>query len=189
MDDSLQKVIFLDRDGTINVDTEYVYKIEKDETGKNHWEWCEGAIEGLKTLQGARYTLTIVTNQSGIARDYYTIEDMKALHDFMTVELEKHGVTISHIAYCPHNRPAEGEDPCRCRKPNIGMVEEIEARIGPIDYANSWVIGDKAADVKLGHNIQAHTVRIRSAYDPDEAGEPEHVVDSLLEASRIITAQ
>lgn len=188
MSENPKKVVFLDRDGTINIDNEYVFKIEKDETGKNHWEWCEGAIEGLKLLQDAGYVLAIVTNQSGIARDYYTVEDMNKLHEFMNAELAKHGVSIAHIAYCPHNRPKDGEQPCRCRKPDIGMAEEIEAAIGLINYEESWVIGDKGADIGLGKNIKAHTVRIRSEYDPDDAGSPEHVVDSLLEAARIITA-
>lgn len=173
-----KNVIFLDRDGTLNVDHGYVNEA-KD------WEWVPGAIEACKKMQDAGYSLAIVTNQSGIAQGLYTEENMHALHDFMTEELEKHGVFLDAIAYCPHSRSVSE---CDCRKPAIGMAKQIEAIIGEIDYANSWMIGDKEADLLFGKNAGTKTAIIRSTYwkEGELTMEPDMIVGSLKEAAEII---
>ena len=173
-----KKVIFLDRDGTINVDHGYVNEAEQ-------WEWCDGAIDACKQLQDAGYVLAIVTNQSGIAQGKYTVEQMHKLHDYMMAEFTAHGVEIAMIAYCPHGRD---QDDCDCRKPKIGMAKQIEARIGEIDYAKSWIVGDKEADLLFGKNAGTHTALIRSRYweDGKLAAEPDLIVDSLKEAASYI---
>ncbi len=171
------KVIFLDRDGTLNVDHGYVYQIQK-------WEWIQGAIEGMKLLQDAGYKLAIITNQSGIAQGFYTEEDMQVLHTWMEKQLADHGVTLSAIAYCPHGR----DSTCDCRKPNAGMAKQVEATIGSIDYGNSWTIGDKEADVGFGKNAGTKTMVIKSRYwEADNLQyQPDMIVDSLLEAAHTI---
>ncbi len=173
-----KKVIFLDRDGTLNVDHGYVNE-------KDKWEWIPGAIEACKKLQDAGYALGIVTNQSGIAHGMYTEEDMHELHRFMEEELALHDVHLDAIAYCPHSR---NQTECDCRKPNIGMAKQIEAKIGEIDYANSWIVGDKEADLLFGKNAGTKTAIIRSRYweEGKLSVQPDAIVDSLLEAAKII---
>ena len=172
------KVIFLDRDGTLNVDHGYVNEADQ-------WQWCDGAIDACKLLQNAGYTLAIVTNQSGIAQGKYTVEQMHKLHEYMLAEFEAHGVHIAMVAYCPHDR---GQSDCDCRKPKIGMAKQIEAKIGEIDYANSWIVGDKEADLLFGKNAGTHTAIIRSQYweEGKLSAEPDLIVDSLKQAADLI---
>lgn len=94
----LNKAVFLDRDGTINSDEGhyYIYKPED-------FVFNPGVIEGLKRLQKAGYLLIVITNQGGIAKGIYTREDMFKVHEKMCAELEKHGVTLTKIYYCPHH--------------------------------------------------------------------------------------
>ena len=173
----MTKVIFLDRDGTINVDHGYVHAI-KD------WQFVPGAIEGLQQLQAAGYTLTIITNQSGIAQDMYTMQDMEALHEFMHTELSKQGIIIAVTAFCPHGRDSS----CDCRKPKTGMATQIEVKLGPIDYQDSWTIGDKTADLIFGHTLGTKTALVRSRYwqESDLKIAPTIQVDSLHEAAQYI---
>lgn len=165
---------FLDRDGTINVDRGYVHKIED-------WEWALGAIEGLQSFQKAGFALVIITNQTAIAQGMYTEEAMHVLHQYMESELEKNGIHLAAVLYCPHGR----DSACDCRKPNIGMANQAEKIIGPIDYKNSWTIGDKVLDFMFGKKLGTKTALVRSAYwkEADLAEQPDYVVGSLSEAA------
>ncbi len=111
---------------------------------------------------------------------------MHDLHVFMESELLKEGVHLAAIAFCPHER-SQGD--CDCRKPKIGMAKQIEAKIGEIDYANSWTIGDKTADFGFGKTAGTKTALIRSQYwEEDEIKEqPTLIVDSLFDAAQKIT--
>lgn len=129
----MNKAVFLDRDGTINVDYGYVYQYEK-------FEYIDGVKETLRTLQDMGYKLIIITNQSGIARGYYTEEDMKALHEKMCADLENEGIHIEDIYYCPH---LSG---CSCRKPKTSLFYRA-AREHKIDFARSIAVGDKIRDL------------------------------------------
>lgn len=173
-----RRVVFLDRDGTLNVDRGYVHKADA-------WEWVEGAVDALELLQREGYALAIVTNQSGIAHGLYTEEQMHQLHRFMNEELQKRGIHIDAIAFCPHGRD---QNTCDCRKPDIGMAKQIEELLGDIDYANSWTVGDKEADMAFGKNAGTKTALIRSEYwkQEDLSEQPDAIVGSLLEAARII---
>jgi histidinol-phosphate phosphatase family protein len=170
------KVIFLDRDGTINVESPagYVFK-------PADWQFIPHAIEALKILKQKGFALAVVTNQSGIGHDLYTLEDMQKTHDFMIAELKKEGVELDAIAFCPHAR----DEKCDCRKPDIGMVKTIEAVLGEIDYSNSWTIGDRVVDCQLGKNIHTKTVLLRSKYWQEEKIEcqPDYIANSLYEAA------
>lgn len=132
----MNKVIFLDRDGTINVDENYVYKIED-------WKFIDGAIEGLQILQNLGYKLIVITNQSGIARGYYTEEDAHKIFDYMIEELKKVGVTIEKVYYCPHM----GNE-CNCRKPKLGLFYQAQKDYD-IDFSKSYAIGDKLRDLTI----------------------------------------
>lgn len=166
------RVIFLDRDGVLNVDHGFIYRIED-------WDWTPGAMEALKILRDKGYKLAVITNQSGIGRGQYTEEDMHKVHRHMTKELAKHGVLIDAIAYCVHGR----DSTCDCRKPRTGMAKQVAAAIGPIDYAASWTIGDKIVDWQFGKTLGTHTALVRSEYwkVADLTVKPDVIVDSLHE--------
>lgn len=143
----MQKAIFLDRDGVINVDKAYVYKIED-------FEFCEGVFEALKHFQKLGYLLIIVTNQSGIGRGYYTEEDFQQLTSWMRQELLHVNIKIDAIYHCPHTPEAK----CECRKPKSGMFKAA-IKAFDIDVKSSWMIGDKKSDMEaaLGAEI-ANTI-------------------------------
>lgn len=144
-----QKALFLDRDGIINVDHGYVSQI-KD------FEFNEGIFELLQLFIKHNYQLFIVTNQSGIGRKYYTLEDFHTLTHWMLEEFEKHHIKIASVHFCQH----APEETCACRKPSIGMIEQILEKY-TIDLTSSWMIGDKQSDIDLAHNANImHTVAI-----------------------------
>lgn len=135
------KAVFLDRDGTINVDKHYLYRAEE-------FEFIEGAVEGLKLLQDNGYKLIIITNQSGIARGYYTEEDYLNLEKWMENELKTYGVSILKSYYCPHLENAvvsEYKKECSCRKPQMGMFLKATEEFG-LDLASCYAIGDRLRD-------------------------------------------
>ena len=175
----MKKVVFLDRDGTINVDHQQGYVADiKD------WKFVDQAITGLQTLQNAGFTLAVITNQSGIAAGLYTSAQMRQVHAHMLEQLAEQGVTIEAIAFCPHAR----DSLCDCRKPQPGMSKHIEEQIGAIDYEASWTIGDKVADLQFGQNIGSRTALIRSPHwqESDITAPADIYVASLYEAAQKI---
>ncbi|MDY6029945.1 MAG: D-glycero-beta-D-manno-heptose 1,7-bisphosphate 7-phosphatase [Acidaminococcaceae bacterium] len=136
------KAVFLDRDGVLNDDVGYLHKIED-------LHWIDGAREALACLRKSGYTLFVVTNQSGIARGYYTIEDMKKLHEHMGRVLAAGGGAVEKFYYCPHHRDgsvAEYAVDCDCRKPKPGMLLQAMNEYD-IDTEESFLIGDSSRDV------------------------------------------
>lgn len=158
--------VFLDRDGVINVEKDYVYKIDD-------FEFVEHSIDALKLLQDKGYALVVVTNQSGIARGYYTEEDFLKLTEWMDWCLQDRGVTLDGVYYCPHH-PTEGagayRKDCDCRKPKPGLILEAAARLG-IDLGKSVMVGDKISDVRCGRNAgipRCFLVRSGHALTPED---------------------
>lgn len=138
------KAVFLDRDGTINVDKNYLYKIED-------FEFLPGVIDGLRLLQEHGFLLIVVTNQSGIARGYFTENEYNTLNDWIINELEKNGVRITLTLYCPHHPSAKVlkyRKNCDCRKPKIGLYKKA-IDLFDIDISSSYVIGDKIRDCSI----------------------------------------
>ena len=107
------KAVLLDRDGTINIDYEYISKVED-------FKFLPDSIKALKLLSSTYYKLIIISNQSGIGRGYYTIEDYNKVTNYMLKELKKNNIRIDKIYFCPH----APEENCECRKPNIKMFKE-----------------------------------------------------------------
>ena len=109
----MKKAIFLDRDGTLNIDHGYVYKIED-------FQFIEGSIDALKALKELGYLLVLVTNQSGIARGYFSEEQFLQLTEWMDWSLADRGIDLDGIYYCPHHPEGKGEykEDCACRKQN-----------------------------------------------------------------------
>jgi len=137
------KAVFFDRDGVLNVDVDYLYKI-------SDLRWIEGAREAVAYLNKLGYKIFVVTNQSGIARGYYTVAQMQELHEYMLREIAACGGKIDKIYYCPHHKEgkvAEFTCDCQCRKPKPGMIEQAFAEYS-LDKENSFLIGDGARDVE-----------------------------------------
>ncbi len=138
----MRKAVFLDRDGTLNVDKGYVHC-------KEEWEWIPGAIDALIALKRAGFLLIVVTNQAGIARGYYKEIDMEHLHARINMELEISGAKIDGFYHCPHHPEFGVERECGCRKPKKGMICRAKQDYH-IDLERSWLIGDKIIDIQAG---------------------------------------
>jgi len=138
----MQKALFLDRDGVINVEKDYLYKVED-------FEFIEGIIELCKYYQSAGYMLIVVTNQSGIARKYYSENDFSELTTWMIKEFANNNVNITKVYHCPHHPSISGE--CSCRKPHAGMLISAKEKFD-IDLNKSIIIGDKERDIEAGLN-------------------------------------
>ena len=173
-------VIFLDRDGTLNVDKGFVHRVQD-------WEFTERAPEALRDLREAGYAIALVTNQSGIGRGYFTLDDVQILHEYVQQRLAQHGVRLDAIAVCPH----APDGSCPCRKPRTGMARQIEAQLPePIAYHRSWVIGDKLSDLEFGRALGAQVALLRSPYwDEDQLQDtPALFANSLYESAQAILA-
>ena len=186
----MDKVIFLDRDGTLNLDNGYTYKIED-------YKILPGVKKGLKKLQDFGFKLMILTNQSGVARGMYSEEDLKKFMAHMIEDLKKSEIEILNFYYCPHYKEkgkGEYKIDCDCRKPKSGLVLKAIEDYGPFDYEKSWSVGDSLRDVESTKNVNS---KIRSVLLPKNAGtqsqkelckseEFEFKVKNFLEAVDII---
>jgi len=138
----MNKALFLDRDGVINIEKDYLYKIED-------FEFIDGIFELCAYYQHLGYMIFIVTNQSGISRNYYTEDDFTLLTTWMLAEFAKKNIDISKVYFCPHYPAITGN--CSCRKPNPGMLLDAQKEFN-IDMSNSIIIGDKERDIEAGLN-------------------------------------
>ncbi|QNE66723.1 D-glycero-beta-D-manno-heptose 1,7-bisphosphate 7-phosphatase [Fusobacterium hwasookii] len=154
----MKKAIFLDRDGTINVEKDYIYKSED-------LVFEEGTIEALKTFKNLGYILIVVSNQSGIARGYFTEEDLNIFNNNMNEILKKNGIEITEFYCCPHHPDGIGEykKVCECRKPNNKMIEDAIQKYN-IDREKSYMIGDKTSDIGAGIKSNLKTVLVKTGY-------------------------
>ncbi|MDO4267649.1 MAG: HAD family hydrolase [Eubacteriales bacterium] len=155
----MEKVIFLDRDGTINEEVHYLFRRED-------LRIIPGVPAALRRLKEQGYRLVVVTNQAGVGRGYYREEDVKDLHLYMNELLQAEGAEIDGFFYCPHH-PVYGigayKQVCRCRKPDVGMFEMAE-RLFDVDKAASWMVGDKETDLAAGRNYGVRTALVGTGY-------------------------
>jgi D-glycero-D-manno-heptose 1,7-bisphosphate phosphatase len=138
----MNKALFLDRDGVINKEYNYVFRIED-------FEFVPGIFELCENYQKKGYLIIVITNQAGIARGYYTEDSFNLLTNWMLGEFNKKGIKISKVYFCPHHPEITGE--CECRKPKPGMILKA-AHDFDIDIENSILIGDKDSDILAGKN-------------------------------------
>jgi len=173
-----RRYVLLDRDGTINEEIGYV--LRPDEL-----RLIPGALDALAELQRLGLGMVVVTNQSPIGRGMITTEQLDAIHDRLRELLAGGGVTLDGIEVCPH-RPDEG---CACRKPGTLMVERAVERLG-FDPGEGWLIGDHAADMKLGRAVGARTILVLTGHGREEledaAADADVVVNDLASAVALI---
>lgn len=168
----MNKALFLDRDGVVNKEKNYLYKIED-------FEFIDGVFETCRYFQKQGYLIIIITNQAGIARGKYTEKDFEILTDWMIIEFEKEGIKISKVYYCPHHPDFSGE--CECRKPKPKMILDAQIDLN-IDLKNSILVGDKNSDVEAG--IKAGIIKnylITTGHKLDTNKFKVKVVDNLQE--------
>ena len=139
----MEKIIFLDRDGTINIEKNYLYRVED-------FEFEVGVIEALSIFQERGFKIIIITNQSGIARGYYTENDLNILNQYLINLLKEKNIIIDGIYYCPHHTSGieKYNVDCKCRKPNIGLIDKAQKKY-EIDFFNSYFVGDKISDLEV----------------------------------------
>ena len=171
------KTIFLDRDGVINKEVNYLYKIED-------FEFIDGVFDAFLYFQGLGYEIIIVTNQSGIYRRYYSVADYQILTAWMLNQFENKGIKILDIFYCPHGPNST----CKCRKPKPGMLLEAAIKHN-IDLNNSWMIGDKEVDMEAARKAGIpNTILVRSGHIIDELNsEAIFFLDSIQQSKQVIT--
>jgi len=183
---TMRRAVFLDRDGTINVEKDYLHRTEE-------FRFIPGAPEAISLLNRAGFLVIVVTNQSGIARGYFDEAAVERLHRFMDGELDRQGARVDAYYICPHH-PHHGvgeyRRECGCRKPLPGMLLQAADDFG-IDLAASFIIGDKIADAEAGLAAGCRPILVMTGYgeggDDSQASGIDRCAD-ILEAVRGIIA-
>jgi len=142
------RAVFIDRDGTINVNSGYI-------NNPNDFKMYPNVTKGIKLLQENGFKIIIITNQSGIARRYFSEKSLEEIHEKMKKELSKEDAEVDAIYYCPHHP----DEKCNCRKPKPGMLEKAIEDFD-IDVKNSFIIGDRMIDVEAGKTVGCKTVLV-----------------------------
>lgn len=158
----MNKAFFLDRDGTLNIDFNFVHTPER-------WAWCDNAIKALSWIADHGFKIIVVTNQSGIARGLYTEQDIDELHRWVDRQLASHNISIDDWLYAPHHPeydPGEQYAP-EDRKPGTGMFRKA-ARKHNIDFSQSYMAGDKITDLKPAVALGMTPLFIRSRHEPGQ---------------------
>ncbi len=143
----MNKAIFLDRDGVINYDYGFIYKWSE-------FKFIDGVIKALQILTNYGFKIFIITNQSGIARGFYSTNDLEILHKQMLNYLSKRSININEVFYCPHHEKGKSKEyaiNCLCRKPKPGMLLLAKDKYN-INMKESYLVGDKISDLQAGWN-------------------------------------
>lgn len=160
----LRRAVFLDRDGTINVEKDYLYRPEE-------FTFIPGAPEAIRALKEAGFLVIVVTNQSGVARGYFGPDAVEALHAHLQSELATFDTSIDAFYYCPHH-PQAGVGvyrvDCDCRKGRPGMLLQAAQEHG-IDLSRSFMIGDKEADLEAGQAAGCAALLVLTGYGAETA--------------------
>jgi D-glycero-D-manno-heptose 1,7-bisphosphate phosphatase len=179
-----ERAVFLDRDGTIIEELGYLDRPERVEL----FPWT---IDAVRVLNRAGVAVVLVSNQSGVARGFFSEDVVDAVHQRMADLLAEGGARIDAYYYCPHHpdgKVREYAQKCDCRKPGRGLVDRAVEELG-IDPARSFVVGDRWLDVALGRAVGAQSVLVRTGYGASEEHKrpadlaADAVVDNLIAAS------
>jgi len=145
------KLVILDRDGVINEDSDNYIK------SPDEWIPIPGSLEAIARLNHFGYKIAVATNQSGLARGLFTIDDLNAIHQKMRVLLDRVGGHVEGVFFCPHGP----DDDCDCRKPRTGLLHQISRRLGTT-LNNIPVIGDSKRDLDSASQVGALPVLVRT---------------------------
>ena len=185
----MDKVVFLDRDGTINIDNEgYI-------SNPDNFTLFPNTAKAIHMFNTMNYKVVIITNQSGIARGYFTLNDIEKVHDKMIAELAKENAFIDDILISPYH-PKGVVEPYNIahedRKPGIGLLKQYYA-VNNFKTGNSFVIGDKISDIKLGSNFNLKTILVltgegqKTVLNREQYSvKPDFVVKDLMQAAKLI---
>jgi D-glycero-D-manno-heptose 1,7-bisphosphate phosphatase len=172
------KVVILDRDGTLVIDRGYL----DDPAGL---EFESGAAEGLRWLYSHGYRLVVITNQSGVGRGLFALERLEAMNTRLRVMVEDLGARLEGIYYCPH----APDDGCVCRKPALGLLTRAASDLG-FNPASAIMIGDKESDIEFGRRAGATTILIASESPAVQfRSPPDFIAPNLMEAARMVTSR
>ncbi len=180
------RALFIDRDGTLVHARHYPSRPED-------LILYDGIADRLRDLQQAGYLLVVITNQSGIARGYFTEDDLARMHDHLRHELSMHGVSIDAIYFCPHHVDGSIQHlaiDCDCRKPQPGMLLQAAADLS-IDLSRSWFIGDILDDVEAGNRAGCRTILVDIGSEPPPPNRlrtPDYVASTATNAVSIVAA-
>ena len=179
----LKKIVFIDRDGTINRDSaDYI-------RSRSEFDFIPGIIEAMRNLTANGFTSIVITNQSALARKFISREELDAMHAMMCRAVASGGGKITDVFFCPH-MPDEG---CKCRKPAPGLIYQAKKKYN-IELADSIMVGDHVKDIACGRNAGCGmTVLVKSGLDPDVEKElkikpisTDYVAGNLFEAAEWI---
>lgn len=176
--------VFLDRDGTINDEVEYLDCPEG-------LRLIPGAVQAIRLLNQAGIAAILVTNQAGVGRGYFPETKVREIHAQLTRQLAAYGVHLDAIYYCPHHP----DDGCDCRKPKPGMLKRAAEEQG-LDLGRSFTVGDKVSDLEAGHRVGCRTVLVLTGYGTEAREafkssdfQPDHIASDLFEAVQWILSQ
>lgn len=178
--------IFLDRDGVLNVDLGYTYKVDD-------LRLVHGAVPGLKKLHAQGYVFVIVTNQAGVARGFYGLDEVKKFNDTLISEIQRIAPEIQFldVMVCPHHPKgsvAEYTTNCLCRKPGTKLIDDAVKKHG-IDLKQSWLVGDKDSDIDCAHNAGMRAIQVTGGGKQyDHHPSPFAKVENLNQAADIIVS-
>ncbi len=189
MENARHKAVFIDRDGTLNVEKDYLYKI-------SDFEFVPHGPQAVRLLNENGFKVIVISNQSGIARGYFKTDDVQKLHDHIGKELEKEKARIDAFFYCPHHPDgtvAEFRRTCECRKPAPGMVLEAAARFD-LDLSQCFVVGDHLSDMLLKKSVPVTTVLVKTGHGERTLSQlqeikPDYIEEDLLRAVERILYQ
>ena len=175
----MSKAVFIDRDGTLNEEVNYLNDPDK-------FALIKGSLEALKLLTKDGYRIILVTNQAGLSKGKITLKQLDAIHSRMQRILLRNGIALAseEIFFCPH----KSEDNCECRKPNLKNFMDAKERF-KIDASKSYVIGDKTSDIEAGKRGGYKTILVKTGYGGSDAkftAIPSHVAKDLLDAAKFI---
>jgi len=181
----LTKVVFLDRDGTINRDSSDYVK------SRAEFEFLPGSLEAIKKLTLNGFVSIVITNQSAVPRNLISLSELESVHYMLTETVALNGGEIKDIFYCPHMP----EDGCECRKPEPGLIYQAREKY-EIDLSSAVMVGDNAKDIECARRAGCgRAVLVKSGKDDDVEAElktrqifPEYVAEDLLDAAKWIIA-
>ncbi len=178
------KIIFLDRDGTINKEDGYITKV-------GQLELYRGTVPALRMLNEAGYGIVIVSNQAGVAKGLLTESELMKINNALLEMLGSENIMVERLYYCPHHPDAvipEYKKDCECRKPRTGMVQSAEKALN-VSARGAYMIGDKLTDMELAHNFGGKGILLQTGYGKEEARKinstahnPVYIAGDILDA-------